>query len=235
MHTWLCGGLGLGLGLGLRLGLGLGLGLELGLGVGLGLGLGLGLPRALSLGGGCGREGGGGGSRRERQAPLSVVPRVAAPQQALQVALQHRRLGCHGARVGYDGCARGGYAYPVRTVRGALWGQAALRLRYVPEAGTRSPYVPIRGPEAHASAQVVAGGSHAECSVEPKEYGLGESLGAPKANALGDGSFRERFPNVARSPESLVFPLWLAIRHTAPPGLRAEGAMNADRYRHLIR
>ena len=108
-------------------------------------------------------------------------------------------------------CTRSWYAYPVRTVRGALWGQAALRLRYVPEAGTRSTYVPIRGPEAHASAQVVAGGSHAECSVEPKEYGLGESLGAPKANALGDGSFRERFPKVARSPESLVLPL--AIRH----------------------
>ena len=96
-------------------------------------------------------------------------------------------------------------------MRGALWGQAVLRLRYVPEAGTRSTYVPIRGPQARASAQAVAGGSHAECSVEPKEYGLGESLGAPKANALGDGSFRERFPKVARSPESLVLPL--AIRH----------------------
>ena len=118
------------------------------------------------------------------------------------------RVGCD------DQCARGWYAYPVRTVRGALWGQAALRLRYVPEAGTRSPHVPIRGPGVHASAQVVAGGSHAECSVEPKEYGLGESLGVePKANALGDGSFRERFPKVARSPESLVFPL--AIRHPA--------------------
>ena len=112
----------------------------------------------------------------------------------------------------------------------APWGQAALRLRYVPEAGTRGPYVPIRGPEAHASAQVVAGGSHAECSVEPKEYGLGESLGAPKANALGDGSFRERFPNVARSPESLVFPLWLAIRHprSAPASGRREQRMRTQ-------
>ena len=79
----------------------------------------------------------------------------------------------------------------------------------------------------HASAQVVAGGSHAECSVEPKEYGLGESLGVePKANALGDGSFRERFPKVARSPESLVFPL--AIRHPAAPSLR--GASDADTF-----
>ena len=64
--------------------------------------------------------------------------------------------------------------------------------------------------EIYVSAESVAGGSHGECSVDPKEYGLGESLG--NANALGDGSFRERFPNVARSPESLMLPRWLAIR-----------------------
>ena len=46
--------------------------------------------------------------------------------------------------------------------------------------------------EIYVSAESVAGGSHGECSVDPKEYGLGESLG--NANALGDGSFRERFP-----------------------------------------
>ena len=43
-----------------------------------------------------------------------------------------RRLGCHGTL--YVPNARGWYAYPVRTVRGAL-GQAALCVRYVPNAG----------------------------------------------------------------------------------------------------
>ena len=47
-------------------------------------------------------------------------------------ALRCARLGCHGTL--YVPNARGWYAYPVRTVRGAL-GQAALRLRYVPNAG----------------------------------------------------------------------------------------------------
>ena len=41
-------------------------------------------------------------------------------------------LGCHSTL--YVSNARGWYAYPVRTVRGAL-GQAALCVRYVPNAG----------------------------------------------------------------------------------------------------
>ena len=67
---------------------------------------------------------------------------------------------------------------------------------------------PFRSP-----CSIVAGGSQGECSVDANEYGLGVSLGAPKAKALGVGSFRERLPKVARSltDESLVFPLWVAI------------------------
>jgi len=61
------------------------------------------------------------------------VPRYAALQMRPGGGKQRKRCGVH--------YARGGYAHPVRAVRGGkLRGQAALRLRYVPYAGGRSTW-----------------------------------------------------------------------------------------------
>ena len=63
-------------------------------------------------------------------------------------------LGCHGTR--YVPNARGWYAYPVRTVRGALGASRPVRPVTYPtrEVGTRSPYVPHGGPGACVSCQL---------------------------------------------------------------------------------
>ena len=98
---------------------------------------------------------------------VALVPSCPFPRAGSCVRKARQawaRLGCHGTR--YVPNAQGRYAYPVRTVHGALGASRPVRsVRTQRELVRVARYVPYGGPGAYVSAYVPA--AHWRCRVPP--------------------------------------------------------------------